>query len=347
MGVGNDQGRPLAAGKIPLELLSRLLDELPTPPPELRLGARIGEDACAIDVPEGVLIAAADPITLTSEDAGRLAVLVNANDVAVSGARPRWFLAVVLVPPGTTDGQLHGLFSSIRRTLAEVGAHLVGGHTEVTPAVTRPVVVGHMLGIAAGDPVKTGGFGPGDVVVQVRPAPIEGAAVLAREVRRRIHDCLSGVARTGARRARAGRAYRSSSPRSSRPRSARRHCTIPPRAASQAGCTRWLARRVYASSSTARRSCGFGPASPSAKPCGRIPGARWRPAPCLRPFHAGIAKNALEAFAREDHQAAVIGRVEDGDGVWDSHGEPLAWPEVDEVARLLSDGEHEPPVATI
>jgi len=181
VGSAGDRKTALAAGKIPVELLARLLAELPTPPNELRLGARIGEDACAIDVPAGTIVAAADPITLTSEDAGRLAVIVNANDVAACGARPRWFLAIVLIPPGSTDDLVQTLFHSIRDTLEELGAHLVGGHTEVTPAVTRPVVVGHMLGVAEGDIVTTGGLSTGDVVVQVRPAPIEGAAVLARE----------------------------------------------------------------------------------------------------------------------------------------------------------------------
>ena len=91
--------RFLESGKIPIDLLAELLAELPSPPPELRLGPRVGEDACAIDVPSGVLVVAADPITLTTDEIGSLSVIVNANDVAVTGVRPRWFLAVVLVPP--------------------------------------------------------------------------------------------------------------------------------------------------------------------------------------------------------------------------------------------------------
>src|SRR6516162_6442269 len=140
--------KPLAAGKLPLELLVQLLSDEAPPPAELLLGAQIGEDACAIDMPAGALVAAADPITLTSEDSGRLAVAVNANDVAVTGARPCWFTAVVLVPPGTDEGLVRDLFRSIRRALSHLGAYLVGGHTEVTDAVTRPVVVGQMLGPA-------------------------------------------------------------------------------------------------------------------------------------------------------------------------------------------------------
>jgi hydrogenase expression/formation protein HypE len=344
--VGKDEGRPLAAGKIPLELLSRLLDELPSPPPELRLGARIGEDACAIDVPEGVLIAATDPITLTSVDAGRLAVLVNANDVAVSGARPRWFLAVVLVPPGTTDGELHGLFSSIRLTLAEVGAHLVGGHTEVTPTVTRPVVVGHMLGIAEGDPVKTGGFAPGDVVVQVRPAPIEGAAVLAREV-------LDGS--TIVRAALLEQAREAlQEPGISVVEPALLATSLGATALhdpTEGGLAGGLHEMAHAAGLrlVVDRSAilWFGPGLAVCEAARADPWGTLASGTLLATFPPRIAKDALEAFAREDHDAGVIGRVEEGDGVHDSEGEPLAWPEVDEVARLLSDEEPESPVATI
>jgi hydrogenase expression/formation protein HypE len=91
-----------------------------------------------------------------------LSVTVNANDVAVSGARPPWFLAVVLVPPATSGRVIRDLFAAMRRALSDLGAYLVGGHTEVTPAVNRPIVVGQMLGLAeTGTVVTSGGFGPG------------------------------------------------------------------------------------------------------------------------------------------------------------------------------------------
>src|SRR5262249_44237737 len=122
-----------------------------------------------------------------SSDLARVAVAVNANDVAVTGARPRWFLAVVLVPPGTGADVLRTLFADLREAVADVGAQLVGGHTEVTDAVTRPVVIGQMLGLAEdGRALATGGARPGDALLQIGPAPVEGAAVLAREAADRL-----------------------------------------------------------------------------------------------------------------------------------------------------------------
>ena len=125
---------------------------------------------------------AADPITLTGKSVGAHAALINANDVAVMGARPRWFLAVVLLPPGTETSDVRELFTVMYEALDGMGVTLVGGHTEITNAVTQPLVVGQMMGLREdGGYVRTGGLSAGDAVVQVGPAPVEGAAILAAE----------------------------------------------------------------------------------------------------------------------------------------------------------------------
>ena len=177
----------LPNGKLPAALLRELLAASPPLPPEVRLGPRVGEDACAIDVPAGALVAATDPITLTGSGVAAHAVVVNANDVAVMGVRPRWFLASVLFPSGTRAADVRACFAQMQAALRAADVTLVGGHTEVTSAVTQTVVVGQMLGLATdGRFVPTGGARPGDAVVQVGPAPIEGAAVLAAEAGARL-----------------------------------------------------------------------------------------------------------------------------------------------------------------
>jgi hydrogenase maturation factor len=170
----------LLTGKLPPELLREVLAEAAVAAPEVRLGPALGEDACAIEVGGGVLVAATDPITLTGAGVGSHAVVINANDVAVMGVRPRWFLAVVLLPEGSAADEVRALLAGMRRTLDALGAVLVGGHTEVTTAVSQPLVVGQMLGFAAdGRFVSTGGAAAGQHIVQVGPAPVEAAAVLA------------------------------------------------------------------------------------------------------------------------------------------------------------------------
>jgi hydrogenase maturation factor len=177
----------LPTGKLQPGLLRELLRSQAPLPAEVRLGPALGEDACAIDVPGGTLVAATDPITLTGSGVGSHSVVINANDVAVMGVRPRWFLAAVLLPVGTGEREVREIFASTRTALEDVGATLVGGHTEVTDAVVRPVIVGQMLGLAEdGHVVRTGGAEPGNTVVQVGSAPVEGAAVLAAEAPERL-----------------------------------------------------------------------------------------------------------------------------------------------------------------
>jgi hydrogenase maturation factor len=177
----------LPTGKLPPALLRELLDASAPLPPEVRLGPHLGEDACAIEVPGGVIVAASDPITLTGSGVGAHAVVINANDVAVMGVHPRWFLAAVLFPSGTRADDVRACFAEMREALRVANVALVGGHTEVTEAVTQTVVVGQMLGIAPdGRFVPTGGVRPGHAVVQVGPAPVEGAAVLALEAAARL-----------------------------------------------------------------------------------------------------------------------------------------------------------------
>ena len=241
---------------------------------------------------------------------------------------------------------LDRLFGSIRGTLAEIGAHLVGGHTEVTPAVTRPVVVGHMLGIAAGAPVKTGGFSPGDVVVQVRPAPIEGAAVLAREV---LHGSttVSPDVLEQARGALDEPGISVVDP-ALLATGLGANALHDPTEGGLAGGLHEMARAAGLRLVVDRSAIlWFPPGLAVCEAAGADPWATLASGTLLAAFPSVTAKDALEAFARAGHQAAVIGRVEEGEGVCDSQGEPLAWPEADEVARLLSDEESEPPLATI
>ena len=174
----------LEVGKLPPKLLAEVLETGRPVPPELLLPPTVGEDAGVIAVQSGALVAASDPVTLTGQDVGAHAVLVNANDVAVMGARPRWFLATVLLPTGVTEDAVRALYRRMHEALAVLDAVLVGGHVEITDAVRRTVVVGHMMGLRQDSNfARTAALEPGHVVVQIGPAPVEGAAVLAAEAR--------------------------------------------------------------------------------------------------------------------------------------------------------------------
>ncbi len=169
-------------GKFPPDLLHRLLAAVPSTDDRVLLGPGIGEDAALIDMGDRILVAKSDPVTFASNLIGWYAVHVNANDVACSGATPKWFLATLLAPPGFEEAQAEAVFGQLLEACQALGITLVGGHSEITPTVERPVVAGFMLGeVDKGKEITTGGAREGDSIVVTKGVAIEGAALLARD----------------------------------------------------------------------------------------------------------------------------------------------------------------------
>lgn len=172
----------MKAGKLPSDLLERLLSRLPADPRVL-LGPGIGRDAAAIDLGNGrVLVAKADPVTLATEQLGRYAVHINANDVACLGAKPAWFMATVFLPEHATPELAEEIFEQIRSTCEELGVVPIGGHTEITLGLDRPIVAGTMLGettVAA--LIRPESARAGDHLLLTKGIALEGTALLARE----------------------------------------------------------------------------------------------------------------------------------------------------------------------
>src|SRR5262245_36451119 len=165
----------LPVGKLRPALLGTLLDRLAPKDPRVVVGPRLGEDAAVIDMGDRYLVATSDPVTFATSDLGWYALQVNANDIAVRGARPRSFLATLLLPEGHMDEDaVIDLFSQLGAACDELEVALVGGHTEVTYGLDRPIAVGTMLGEVARDKlVTTGGARVGDAVVLTKGVPLE------------------------------------------------------------------------------------------------------------------------------------------------------------------------------
>jgi len=173
----------LPVGKPRIELLRRLLGMIPQEDPRVVVGPKVGEDAAVIDIGDRYLVLTVDPITFTTDQIGWYAVQVNANDLAVRGARPLWFTMVLLLPEGeATERLLEEIFAQVVEACRAVGATVVGGHTEVTAGLGRPILIGGMLGEVAKEAlVRTSGARVGDHVLLTKGIAIEGTALLARE----------------------------------------------------------------------------------------------------------------------------------------------------------------------
>jgi hydrogenase expression/formation protein HypE len=317
----------LERGKLPPALLQEVLAGAPPLPDEVRMGPALGEDAAAIDVEAGCLVVAADPITLTGKGIGWSAVAVNANDVAVMGVRPRWFLATILLPVGTTDSGVRRLFAELHAAVADLGVALVGGHSEITAAVRQPIVSGVMLGVDSPDRiVLSSGAVPGQAVVQIGEAPIEGAAVLAAAVASSVQWPPSGEALPSisvVEPALAAAALGASAMHD------------PTEGGLAAGLHEMADASGVAIVVDPSRVAWYAPAVAVVEAAGANPWFTLASGTVLATFAADQADAAIRELWRLGHVAAVVGETREGQGVTDLSGAEVPRPNRDEVARLL------------
>ena len=170
---------PLPEGKLPSELLEKLL-RLTSRSPLIEVGAGPGEDAAVARGAERIVLTA-DPVTFTDERLGAYVVAVNANDIVAMGGVPIYLTTTVLLPLGATEEDLEKVFRDISNACNRAGLLWVGGHTEVTLAVTRTVVCGQAVGFLSGPPLSTAGARPGDHLCMTKWAGLEGSTTIARE----------------------------------------------------------------------------------------------------------------------------------------------------------------------
>jgi hydrogenase expression/formation protein HypE len=189
----------LPVGKLPGELLARLIATYATSDPTVVVGPGVGGDAAAIVLGTTTLVVKSDPITFASESPAQYLVDVNANDLACLGATPRWMMVTALLPEGTTEEDVETHFRELRDACLQRNISLVGGHTEITFGLERPILVGVLLGEVENNRLLSpGGARPGDRLLLTKAIAVEGTALVARELgerlRRTVDPALVGRA---------------------------------------------------------------------------------------------------------------------------------------------------------
>ena len=175
---------PLPVGKLDMPLLAGLLGDIAASDSSVLVGPGVGRDVAVLDIgAEFDLLAKSDPITFATDAIGHYAVAVNGNDIATAGGTPKWFLATLLLPEKTTtEALVADIFAQLREACETSGISLVGGHTEVTAGLDRPIICGHVLGtVPHGKALTSGGVQPGDAILLTKGIAVEGTAILARE----------------------------------------------------------------------------------------------------------------------------------------------------------------------
>ena len=122
------------------------------------------------------------PLEFPGGDIGKLAVFGTANDLAVSGARPRWLAVALVIEEGLSLELLDRMLVSLSRAAEETGMAVIAGDTKVVPrgAADRLFItttgLGEQLSPAPAGPES---LEAGDAVIATGPIGRHGMAVLA------------------------------------------------------------------------------------------------------------------------------------------------------------------------
>ena len=168
-------------GKLQPDVLrSNVLDFTGAVRSDLLVGGGIGEDAALIRVPDGILVAASDPVTGATRNAGRLLVHINANDIACKGGDPSWLIVTLIVPDSMGAGYVHDIMREIHETCAEMGIAVAGGHTELTDRYAQPVISGTMLGMTHHE-LSAKRIVQGDLILVTGHCGLEGMSIISHD----------------------------------------------------------------------------------------------------------------------------------------------------------------------
>ncbi len=160
---------------------------------EVFLRAGIGEDCAALSFGDNLCVVSTDPVTAAQKDLGRLAVHISCNDAASSGAEPIAMLLVLMAPPKCLLSDIESIMRAAFETAHELNVEIIGGHTEITDAVTRPILCGTVLAkCPSNELIRTAGGKIGDELILTKTAGIEGTFIIASDFPTRSMEILGG-----------------------------------------------------------------------------------------------------------------------------------------------------------
>lgn len=149
---------------------------------EVLVHSGIGEDCSVIDFGDHCCVLSTDPITGAGSSIGRLSVHISCNDIAACGVEPVGILVTILAPVSSSEDDILHLMNEIKTAASAINVEILGGHTEVTPAVNKMVVSTTAVGRGPVDRyVTSSGANAGDYIIVTKYAGLEGTSIIASD----------------------------------------------------------------------------------------------------------------------------------------------------------------------
>jgi len=183
----------LKVGKLDSELLENIVfRNIRFRRPEVLTRPGIGEDCAVIDYGSYECVMSTDPITAAISDIGRLSVHISCNDIASNGVEPIAIMLTVLLPEGTREEDVEEIMKQAAKASEELEVEIIGGHTEITAAVSKPIIVSTAVGrgekwaFQHAENMKAGDF-----ILMTKSAGLEGAGIIACDFQKELKEILS------------------------------------------------------------------------------------------------------------------------------------------------------------
>lgn len=183
----------LPIGKLESDLLNEIVfKKIKYKRPEVIQRPGIGEDCAVVDFGEYECIMSTDPITGSAEDIGKLAINVTLNDIASNGIEPLGIMLAVMLPYGTTVEDVERIMKQAGEEAEKHHIEIIGGHTEITDAVNRPVIVSTAIGrCEKGKSVNSENIRVGDKILISKEIGIEGIGIISTDRRDKLEGKLT------------------------------------------------------------------------------------------------------------------------------------------------------------
>lgn len=174
-------------GKLDNDTLETLvLNKFVKSRPESLSAPQVGLDCATLDLNGDLAVLSCDPITSAGiAHLGRLTVNVCCNDAAAAGAEPVGMLVTLLAPPSATESEIARIADDLASAAARANVDILGGHTEVTDAVTRYTTCSSVIARMGRSRVLLG-MRAGDDIVMTKWAGLEGTAIILADYAQRL-----------------------------------------------------------------------------------------------------------------------------------------------------------------
>ncbi|MDD4859102.1 MAG: AIR synthase family protein [Dehalococcoidales bacterium] len=149
------------------------------------IGPQHGVDAAVIELPDkSVMVIAEDPtfgMPVLMPHFGWAIVHICASDIAVLGVKPQYMTICLMLPPGTSDTVLEGIWKEVHEECEKLGIAIVGGHTGIYPGIGYPLNGGcTVIGLGSKEQITSPSYAKvGDRVIMTKGPAIEATGILA------------------------------------------------------------------------------------------------------------------------------------------------------------------------